>query len=110
MSKTIMPTTAISGTTAIVSDWVELGDDREELGLHLVTTGTVAGAWAIEATCDPLKVDYADITTGFNATLTAPAGAATSQFVQCDKIKAAAVRARFTPTSGTGNARVHERH
>lgn len=111
----LIPVQAISGTTPIVSDVCSL-DNLDGVGLQLVTTGTVAGTWKIEASNNYVSnkipnlnqnaqasgIQWSDVTALFG-TITQPAGSATSKFYQCHPLVCRFLRVTFTPTSGAGN-------
>jgi hypothetical protein len=108
---TFIPSTTISGTTAIKSQWATVGSGA--VSLQLVTTGTVSGSWKIELSNQPGVENNgdsypSDVTSGFQtpagSAIAAAAGSPTSQFVQATLIKAGAIRVTFTPSSGAGTA------
>jgi hypothetical protein len=114
MNKTELSKT-ISGTVdPVATPWLVLGAYVGHLfGLHLVTTGNLAGAWKIEVSCSPTdgQEDGVDITSGFQtpagAAIAAAVGSTLKQYVQTTALNAGAFKVTFTPTSGTGDARVH---
>jgi len=113
-----MPATAISGTTPIVSAIIPMAA-HDSVGLQLITTGTVAGAWKVEVSSNYVGTtngsQYGAITASgdwttipnseFSPAITDPAGSATSQYVQAD-LTCRNARITFTPASGAGNAQV----
>ena len=124
----VLPVTAISGTTPIVSHPIDVRD-KDAVSLVLITTGSGAGAWLIEASNDFVPgvtaggvggsssgAYGAPAATGNWATITAlfarPAAIATVttasvQYAQAiDHLDARHIRITFTPTSGAGNVSV----
>lgn len=120
---------AIADTTPAVSRYAFIGR-QNTLGMQLVTTGTLVGAWKIEVSCSPTAIDTlnpgpssasgrpvisavnddpSDITSAFSPTIAAVT-TASSQYVQASPLNAGYVRATFTATSGSGNARVNLRN
>jgi len=119
----------VTDTTPAVSPYGFIGR-QSALGMQLVTTGTLAGAWKVEVSCSPTAVvtantdpttsaatptlaavndDPSDITTAFTPTIAAVLTGGTSQYVQCSPLNAGYVRATFTATSGSGHARINMR-
>lgn len=110
----IIPTQAISGVTPITSAIITT-DVIDLLSLQLVTTGTVAGTWTIQASNDYIATPAGEAYgsqptqatgtfssyTGF--TFAAPAGSPTSQFVEKSGFGPRAFKLTFTPSSGAGN-------
>ena len=115
---------AISGTTPIVTDGstatVQYPVNMEHfdnIGLVLKTTGTVAGSWLLEASCNYVTVRFPGLNNstqagndvwadchGVFSTISVPAGSATTQYVQnTSDFAGAFLRITFTPTSGAGS-------
>jgi hypothetical protein len=110
----LIPVQAIAGTTPVVV--AELMGQFDGVGLVLVTTGTVAGNWKIEAANDyqPTNAqglqntsanpgNWGDVTAVASPAIVQPAGAPKSQAVQIAPFSWGAMRLTFTPTSGAGN-------
>lgn len=118
----------VTDTTPAVSQYIFIGK-QAALGMQLVTTGSLTGAWKIEVSCSPTAVttsntdpttsastptiaafndDPSDITSAFSPSI-ASVSAASSQYVQCTPLNAGYVRATFTATGGSGHARVNLR-
>jgi len=121
---------AISGTTPVVSNVIDMRD-FDSVGLQLISTGTVAGTWLIEmsndyvprqntnsygqvsSTLDTAQGTFTDCTALFlkaaaGTAIANPAGSATSQYAQPrDFIRCRALRITFTPSSGAGNVAVY---
>lgn len=117
-------TQAISGTTPIVSNVIDMRD-FDSVGLQLITTSTVAGTWLIEMSNDFVATmngnaygqvsngaatgTWTDCTALFlkaaaGTAIANPAGTATSQYAQPrDFIRCRALRVTFTPSGGAGN-------
>lgn len=125
----VLMDTAVANTTPAVSRYAFIGR-QNTLGMQLVTTGTLVGAWKIEVSCSPTAVDTlnpapssssvrpiitavnddpSDITSAFTPSIAA-VSAASSQYVQASPLNAGYVRATFTATSGSGQARVNFRN
>jgi len=87
--------------------------------LHIVTTGTLAGTFALEEANDKLSSDVVGsagltaVTSGFNwstngnVVFTNPSGSATNQVVHVNSFEARYMRLAFTFSSGTGNITVY---
>lgn len=121
---TLLPKTAISGTTPITGIFKKLknatygGERIGSISLQLVTDGSVAGAWHVLASnkidCDVNGDSEApDITAAFItgatptagiATVTGSADATQHQGVQAGELWFSAIGLKFVPTSGVGNA------
>lgn len=119
-------TQAISGVTPVVGVVVDMRD-YDCAGVQLVTTGTVAGTWLIEAsndyiprqngnaygavssTLDTAQGTFTDVTAQFSKAVAGtaianPAGAATNQYAYTPNgIRCRALRITFTPSAGAGN-------
>jgi hypothetical protein len=125
----VLASTAISGTTPIVSGPIDVRD-KDACSLQLVATGSPAGAWKVEASNDfvpgvtsgavggsssgaygspAFAGTWSDITALFSRPTTiATVAAAGSQYVQAEShLDARHIRITFTPTSGTGNVFVN---
>lgn len=89
----------------------------DNIGLVLKTTGTVAGTWLIEASCNYVSLRaptlnnstqagndvWADCHVVFNA-ITQPSGTALTQYIQnTSEFAGQFLRITFTPSSGAGN-------
>jgi hypothetical protein len=126
----VLPATAISGTTPIVSGPIDVRD-KDAVSLQLISTGTTAGAWLIEASLDFVP-GVPGVSTGGSSsgaygvpafagtwsTVTAlfaqPSAIAAvvsgggSQYRQAlDHLDARHIRITFTPTSGAGNVQAN---
>lgn len=123
----IIPTQAISGTTPVVSNVLDMRD-FPAVGLQLITTSTVAGTWLIEASNDFVAAGngnaygavsngtatgtWSDVTAMFikaaaGTVIANPAGSATNQYCQPrDFIRCRALRVTLTPSGGAGNVEV----
>lgn len=120
----------VTTTTPAVSAYAFIGR-QQQLGMQLVTTGTLAGSWKVEVSCSPTAVttqntdpttsaatptiaalndDPSDITSAFSPTIGTVSSGGSSQYVQCAPLNAGYVRATFTATSGSGQARVNYRN
>lgn len=115
-----IPAQAISGTTPIVEEFPFLCD-IDNVGLQLISTGTVTGTWLIEVSNNYVPASngsgsygqmagdttavWSDITAGFSPAISNPAGSATNQYVQA-LLAARAMRITFEPASGAGNIQV----
>jgi len=121
----LIATQAVSGTTPIVSRVVDMRD-FDDIGLQLITTGTVAGTWLIEASNDFVAAmngnaygsisngtspvgTFTDCTAFFTkaaagTAIANPSGAATAQYAKpLHGIRCRALRITFTPSAGAGN-------
>lgn len=119
----------VADTTPSVSRYAFIGK-QSTLGIQLVTTGTLQGAWKIEVSCSPTAIvtldpapsssssrptipvtndDPSDITSAFSPSIAAVT-TASSQYVQASPLNAGYFRATFTATSGSGQARVNFRN
>lgn len=110
----LIATQAISGTTPIVSNPDPL-HNFNGISFVLVTTGTVAGNWKVEAANDYAAQSglqnrqantgtWADVTTMCSPAIVQPSGSAKTQYTQISPFEGGAIRLTFTPTSGAGNA------
>lgn len=112
--KTLLSETV--GGSPVVGRYYGLGD-RGFVSLHLVTTGTLSGAWRTDgsnidgADCleDPDDAFGVDLTAAWEQTtneqpIAEPSGSPTSQYVQTTAIGAAYLRVAFTPAGGAGVA------
>jgi hypothetical protein len=114
MNRTVLSTHIAGTTDPVATPWLNLDrSTAQQVGLHLVTTGNLAGSFAIKVSCSPTtgQEDAADITDGWETPggtpVAAPAGAPTSQFVQTTALNAGKYQVVFVPVSGTGDVRVH---
>lgn len=117
MNKTVLDAQITGTTTPVATPWLQLnGSTGHQTGIHLITTGTLAGAWAIKVSCSPTPdqddiAEAADVTSGFQTPsdqpITSATGSPTQQFVQTTALDAGEFKIIFTPSSGTGKARVH---
>jgi hypothetical protein len=119
---------SVTDTTPSVSNYKLV--NKGLVGMQLVTTGTLQGAWKIEVSCSPTAVvtvntdtrtqglsptiaaandDPSDITSAFSPSIAAVT-TASSQYVQLDALAAGYLRVTFTATSGSGRARVNLRN
>lgn len=127
---TVLLDRTVSDTTPQVSRYWYVGGGQNAIGLQLVTTGTLQGTWKVEVSCSPTAIDTystapstgsgpptvtavnddaSDITSAFSPTI-ASVTAASSQYVQAAPLYAGYIRATFTPTTGSGHARVNLRN
>lgn len=112
----IMPSQAISGTTPIVVGPFHV-EHLDNIALVLKSTGTVAGTWLIEASCNYVNTAFPGLNNSTQSgndvwadahvvfsTITQPTGTPLTEYVQTTSDFAAmAFRLTFTPTSGAGN-------
>ena len=112
----IIPLTAISGTTPIVSGGYFL-EDYNGISFQLGSDGTVAGAWKIEVSNDysvgfnddrVTAGTWTDVTAAFvdaagNPAIAAVTSGGSNQATQAAPFMFRAYRVTFTPTSGAGN-------
>jgi len=108
----IIPTQAIVGATPIVSPVITT-DVIDLLSLQLITTGTVAGTWTMQASNDYISTPMGELGdpsqstghfssyTGF--TFAAPTGSPTSAILEKSGFGPRAFTLTFTPSSGAGN-------
>jgi hypothetical protein len=110
-AKQIVPAQAISGTTPIHGIFPG-ALDFSAFGFQMITTGTVAGTWIVEASNNYIVQGYDavsatgtwdDVTSLLNATPTVAAGSPTDQYRQIAAYAGRAIRVTFTPSSGAGN-------
>lgn len=122
------PTQAISGTTPVVSNSIDMRPFHD-VGLQLITSGTITGTWLIEASNDFVPATngnvygavsggttpvgtWTDVTAFFTkaaagTAIANPAGAATNQYCKpFHGIRCRALRVTLTPASGAGNVTV----
>ena len=125
MQTTLIPKTAISGTTPIKSPFVKLrvskgtgGEAQGNIALQLATDGTVDGAWQVlgsnktdaDVNGDPDAVDitaaWVTGASGGGGIVTVAHGTAATQKqgVQAGPYWFAAIALVFTPSAGAGNA------
>lgn len=98
---TIIPTQAVSGsvTSAVTNIFF-----KDNIGIQLVWTGTLAGTFAVQ-----ISADYsADTKTGNWTSITlnpvpTAAGSADNAYVDITQISAPFIRVVFTYSSGSGN-------
>jgi|SRR6187431_207697 len=104
--------TAISGTTAMVSNPISI-ENLDIVGLQLVSTSTVAGAWTVQVSNDYAPSigslnqtesagTWSQAAALFSPTIAAVISGGGSQYVQAT-LAASWFRVTFTPTSGAGN-------
>jgi len=117
-----IPTQAISGTTPVVS-FVEMRR-LDDVSFQLITSGTVAGTWLIEASNNFVAAmngnaygsvsngtatgTFTDVTAMFTVpagtAIVNPAGSTTNQFVMPKtRMRCRTLRITFTPSAGAGN-------
>lgn len=117
-SMILLALTAISGTTPIVVQDSMVQFDG--VAYVLKSTGTVAGAWTIQAANNyqapgagglrntPANAgDFGDVSSLCTPALAAAAGAPKTQAVQIVPFGWGAAQVTFTPTSGAGNVAVY---
>jgi hypothetical protein len=117
----LLPTTTNSGTTAIVSPAQDMRR-FDTIGLLLVTTGTIAGSWKIEASNDFVtnstgavygqaqnaSPQWGTVTSIFTPTIAAVTSGGSSQATGATSFPWRQYRVTFTPTSGSGTVTVKQ--
>lgn len=115
MRQPVLAKAAINGTTVQTGAFRVLKGKGGNISLHLITDGTVAGAWKVLGSNKP-DVDVSgdteavDITAAFKdagnnaiATVTGSADATQKQGVQAGPIWFGTITVQFTPSGGAGN-------
>jgi hypothetical protein len=99
-AKALFTALSVSDTAAHSSIAFDLLES-EDIGVQLVTTGTLTGTWKLEASNDG-GTTWTDLVASFSPTVTQPAGSATAQWPQLLPLVAAQFRVTFTASSGSG--------
>ena len=114
MNKTVLDVQIAGTTDPVKTAWLPLAG-AEPVGVHLVATGTLKGAWRIFATCSPTAaagvnedaIGIENLLTAALQPVVAASNAPDIQFAQCPRLNAGFLQVVFTPTTGTGEVRVH---